>query len=196
MNRLMPATMTVGCVMSIAMAMLPTPAFARSCRPPTPAIASPNLQPLNVEAFGLTLEIPRNYRAMLRSSGHITFHDPNSFSFIQCLARAGEYGEVPPYVALEVHPAVDPTQPLVDLIRERRPWLDYYAPEYATAEFAGQTAVRYTYFNEIYQLEIANLTFLAEDGRTLLTLTGPIDHPIMVNVLNAPATNLSDLQAQ
>jgi hypothetical protein len=56
--------------------------------------------------------------------------------------------------------------------------------------------VRYTYFNEIYQVEIANLTFLAEDGRTLLTLTGPTDHPIMVNVLNAPATNLSDLQAQ
>jgi hypothetical protein len=131
MNRLMSATMTVGWAMGIAIALVPTPAVARSCRPPTPAIASPDFQSFNVEAFGLTLEIPTNYRSMLRSSGHITFHDPNSFSFIQCLVRAGEYGAIPPYVALEVYPAVDPTQPLVDLLRERRPWLDYYAPEYA-----------------------------------------------------------------
>lgn len=153
-----------------------------------------SLQTFSVDALGVTLEIPRNYRSMLRSSGHITFHDPHSFSFIQCLARTGEYGAVPPYVALEVHPAIDPTQSLVDLLRERRPWLDYYNPEYVASTFAGQPAVRYVYFNEIYRLEIANLTFLSQDGRTLLTLTGPTDHPIMVNVLNAPATNLSDLQ--
>ena len=196
MGRWMPITTTVGCCAGITIALFPAAAAARSCRATTPAIASPELQQFDVEAFGLTLEIPSNYRSMLRSSGHITFHDPNSFSFIQCLARTGEYGQVPPYVVLEVHPAVDRTRPLVELIRERRPWLDYYSPEYIDFEFGGQAAVRYTYFNEIYRLEITNVTFLAEDGRTLLTLAGPAEHPIMVNVLNMPATNLSDLQIQ
>lgn len=184
MSRFVMLTVKLGWLLGIAVSVLPTPAFARSCRPPVVTPASLELQTFDVEQVGLTLEIPSNYRSILRTSGHITFHDPNSFAFIQCLVRTGEYGEVPPYVALEVHKQVDSELPLIDLIRQRRPWLDYYNPEYKTIEFDGQESVQYTYFNEIYQLEIANISFLSSDGRTLLTLTGPVAHPIIVNALS------------
>ena len=190
MGRLLTATTPVGLWLGLVPSILPTPALARACRAPVPAIPSAALQTFEVEQFDLSLDIPRNYRSMLRASGHITFHDPHSFTFIQCLVRTGEYGEVPPYVALEVHQQVDHELPLVDLIRQRRPWLDYYSPEYNIKAFAGQDSLQYVYFNEIYQLEIANISFFSPDGRTLLTLTGPIEHPIMVNVLSPAAVAL------
>ncbi|NEQ42629.1 MAG: hypothetical protein F6K00_03320 [Leptolyngbya sp. SIOISBB] len=159
MSRFVTLTVKLGWLLGITVSVLSAPAFARSCRSPAVTPASLERQTFDIEQFGLTIEIPSNYRSMLRTSGHITFHDPGSFAFIQCLVRTGEYGEVPPYVALEVHKQVDSNSPIVDLIRERRPWLDYYNPEYTTSEFDGQASVQYTYFNEIYQLEIANVSF-------------------------------------
>lgn len=184
MRRVVTSTVKLGLLLGVAIAVVPVPTLAQSCRTPSPTPASTELQTFDVEALGLTLNIPSNYRSVLRVSGHITFHDPNSFAFIQCLVRTGEYGEVPPYVALEVHKQVDRTSPLLDLVRERRPWLDYYNPEYQPITFASQESLQYVYFNEIYQLEIANVSFLAPDGSTLLTLTGPVEHPIMVNALS------------
>ena len=163
-----------------AIAAFPEPGLAQTCRALAPTPASERLEAFDVNPFGITLAIPDNYRSMLRASGHITFHDPNSFAYIQCLAQAGQYGEVPPYVALEVHPAVDSRFDLVALIRTRRPWLDYYSPAYEPVQFAGQLGVRYDYTHEIYRQTIANISFWSPDGRTLLTLTGPADHPIMV----------------
>lgn len=182
-NRCINSMAGVSLLLGLAIAALPTSARAGTCRLSTPAPASAKLAPFTVNPFGITVNIPDNYRSMLRSSGHITFHDPHSFAFIQCLVRTGESGEVPPYVAIEVHKGINRTSEMIDLIRTRRPWLDYYNPEYEPVEFAGQLGVRYDYTHEIYQLAIANISFLSPDGHTLLTLTGPVNHPIMVNAL-------------
>jgi hypothetical protein len=179
-------------LLGAAIAVLPSAALAQTCRAAPPTPASIRLIDFDIEPLGMTVAIPANYRSMLRSGGHITFHDPNSFAYIQCLVRTGESGEVPPYVALEVYPGVDHPSELIDLIRTRRPWLDYYTPAYEPVEFAGQAGLRYDYTSEIYQLAIANISFLSADGRTLLTLTGPADHPIMVAALAEIATSPLD----
>ena len=184
-------TLTVfGLLLGTAIALTPRAAIARTCQAARPAPASPELKAFDIDEFDLTLTIPSNYRSMLRSSGHITFHDPNSFAFIQCLVRAGEYGAVPPYVALEIHPGATPQTNLIEIVRTKRPWLDYYSPDYEPIEFAGHTALLYTYANPVYQLAIANISFLSADGQTLLTLTGPNDHPILTDsllTLSAPS---------
>ena len=173
----------LGLLLGTAIALMPSAAIARTCQAGRPTPASTELKAFDIEQFDLTLTIPSNYRSMLRSSGHITFHDPSSFAFIQCLVRAGEYGEVPPYVALEIHPGTTSQADLLAIVRTKRPWLDYYSPDYESIEFAGQTALLYTYINPLYELAIANISFLSADGQTLLTLTGPNDHPILTDSL-------------
>jgi hypothetical protein len=125
---------------------------------------------------------------MLRSTGHITFHDPASFEYIQCLVRQGEYGEVPLYVALEVYGGVTPNVELWQVIRRKRPWVDYYSPEYSPLEIGDRAALQYEYTHEIYGTVITNLSFLSADGQTLLTLSGPAAHPIMQNALSSLQT--------
>lgn len=174
----------MGLTLGMAIALFPTAVPARNCRSATATPPSRQLKEFRVDEFDLLLGIPDNYRSMLRSDGRITFHDPSSFEFIQCLVRTGEYGEVPPYPALEVSRGVTASD-LVAIVRARRPWLDYYNPEYQSVEFLGQTAIQYEYKNEIYSLTIANLSFLSQDGKTLLTLTGPADHPILMNAFTS-----------
>ncbi|HEY9886819.1 MAG TPA: hypothetical protein V6D02_00360 [Candidatus Obscuribacterales bacterium] len=162
-----------------AIALLPAAAIARPCErlPATPPSAT--LREFRVADYDLAVLIPDNYRSMLRSSGHITFHDPASFELIQCSARTGSYGEVPPYVTLEVHPGANAAANLVAVVRVKRPWVDYYNPAYTPGVFAGRAAVRYDYTQDISRLAIANISFLAPNGQTLLTLTGPANHPIL-----------------
>ena len=167
-----------------AIALPPTPSLAQSCRLGELETPSNELRAFRDTTLGLSLGIPINYRTMLRSSGHITFHDPGSFEFIQCLSNTGQYGEVPPYVALEVYKAISPDMDLVQVVRRKRPWVDYYNPEYLPIEVAGRTALQYEYLNEIYQTPIANISFLSEDGQTLITLSGPAQDPILVNALS------------
>jgi hypothetical protein len=191
MGRAIKSTAGIGLMVGMAIALTPSAATARTCRAAPLVAASNQLQEFRVEKYNLSLMIPSNYRSMLRSGGHITFHDPANFALIQCLVRTGEYAEVAPYVALEVYEGASAEADLVNLLRSKRPWLDYYNPDYQAIEFAGQTGLQYTYTNELYQLAIANISFLSEDGRTLLTLTGPADHPILVNALS---TITSDAQ--
>lgn len=162
---------------------LPTPVFASPC-PPVPSVpASAELRAFRSPVLGLTLGIPANYRSVLRSSGHITFHDPSSFTRIQCLVRTGRYGALPPHTALEVYPGVAPEADLLQTVRQKRPWVDYYSPDYASIEIAGYPALQYEYIHEIHQMPISNISFLSQDGQTLITLSGPAQHPILENAL-------------
>jgi len=164
-----------------AIALLPQPLSAQTCQAYQPTEPSPEMRSFRLSEWGITLNIPNNYRSMLRSSGHVTFHDPVSFEFIQCLARTGQSGEVPPYPALEIHRGTVARDDLIRTVRRKRPWVDYYSPEYVAVEIGGQPAIQYVYTSEIYQVQILNLSFLAADGRTLITLSGPMQHPIMQN---------------
>lgn len=166
---------------ALAIAALPEIASARSCQAVRPAAPSAETRAFMPAGLGLVINIPSNYRSILRSNGHITFHDPNSFEFIQCLVRTGEYGEIPPYVSLEVHQGVIPTKELVDIVRFKRPWVDYYSPDFTPVEAMNRSAIQYEYTSEIYGFSILNISFLSTDGNTLLTLSGPAQNPIMQN---------------
>ncbi|MEO1095749.1 MAG: hypothetical protein AAFX01_12710 [Cyanobacteria bacterium J06638_28] len=177
-----PPLQVIGLALSVlAIAALPETAVARSCRAVSPAAPSIETRAFMPAGLGLVINIPSNYRSILRSSGHITFHDPNSFEFIQCLVRTGEYGAVPPYASLEVHPGVIPSRELIDIVRSKRPWVDYYSPDFVAIEAMGRPAIRYEYTNKIYGFSILNISFLSTDGNTLLTLSGPAQNPIMQN---------------
>lgn len=167
----------------MAIALQPPRSLAQSCRLGDLEAPSTELRSFQDSALGLSLGIPINYRTMLRSSGHITFHDPGSFAFIQCLTSTGQYGEVPLYVSLEIYPAVTPDANLIEVIRRKRPWVDYYNPEYLPIEVDGHPVLQYEYTNEIYQTPIANLSFLSSDGQTLITLSGPAQDPILEHAL-------------
>lgn len=192
MHRIVNFKTGMGLLVGCAIALTPLAAAARTCKAAPTTPASAQMREFRIEKFNLSLMIPDNYRSMLRSGGHITFHDPGSFELIQCLVRTGEYAEVRPFAALEVHEGLNGQADLVQLVRVKRPWLDYYSPEYQPIEFAGRVGIQYEYTNEFYQLAISNISFLSEDGRTLLTLTGPADHPILIHalaLLNVDAQN-------
>lgn len=177
----------LGCLVGAAIALTPGPSAARTCNTSAPMSASQQLREFRVEPFNLALMIPDNYRSMLRSGGHITFHDPRTFELIQCLVRTGEYAEVPPYVALEIHRGINSQSDLVEIVRRKRPWVDFYNPDFELIELGGRVSLQYDYPHEIYPLTIANISFVADDGNTLLTLTGPAEHPILQNVLTTLA---------
>ena len=174
----------MGTGMGIAIALLSVPSYAQACRLGKIVPPSPEMNTFQSEELGLSLEIPTNYRSILRNSGHITFHDPSTFEFIQCLTRTDQYGAVPPYVTLEVYQVGSPNSDLVQIVRRKRPWVDYYSPDYRPIEVQGYPAIQYEYTNEIYELPIANVSFLSEDGQTLFTLSGPAQHPILENALS------------
>lgn len=176
-------------VLGGAIALCAAPASARTCPLAVEEPPSLDSREFRVQAFDLSLNIPSNYRSMLRSSGHITFHSPPVYDLIQCLVRTGEYRTIPPYSALEVYRGVNDRADLLEVLRLKRPWLDFYNPNYEEMTFAGKPALYYEYTNPIYGLAIANISFFSRDGRTLLTLAGPADHPIMVDArsLLAPA---------
>lgn len=174
----------IGVAIGMAIALGPAPSSARTCRAVPSLPPSAEMRKFQNLELGVSLSIPSNYRSMLRSSGHITFHDPESFGFIQCLVRTGEYGEVPPYTALEIHEGVSLRTDLIQIVRRKRPWVDYYSPEFTPIEVSGHPAIQYQYTNEIYQLPIQNISFLAMDRQTLITLSGPTQHPIMQNALS------------
>jgi hypothetical protein len=177
-------TTGIGLLLGLAIALSAPTAAARSCRAVSPTPPSRQLREFRIDTFGLSLMIPDNYRSMLRSSGHITFHDPSNFELIQCLVRTGEYAEVPPHTSLEVHKGINPQSDLIQIVRVKRPWIDYYSPEYQLIEFAGRIGIQYEYTNKIYQLSITNISFLSDDGLALLTLTGPANDPIMRHALS------------
>lgn len=159
-------------------------AVARVC-PAVPLVPpSAELRAFQSVPLGISLAIPSNYRSILRNNGHISFHDPASYELLQCLVRTGEYGQLPPHAVLEIYPGVAAKDGLIQAIRQKRPWVDYYNPDYMPIEIAGYPALQYEYLNEIYRLPIANLSFLAADGQTLVTLSGPSQHPIIQNALS------------
>ena len=174
----------MGAAIGIALSWLPAPVLARTCQAIPLVPPSAETREFRSAELGLSLDIPSNYRSILRSSGHITFHDPSSFEFIQCLVRTGEYGAVPPYAALEVYKGVSPGTDLVQVVRQKRPWVDFYSPEYIPLEIAGRPAIQYEYTNEIYELPILNISLLSEDGQTLITVSGPTQNPILQNALS------------
>ncbi|MEO1299032.1 MAG: hypothetical protein AAFW75_25295 [Cyanobacteria bacterium J06636_16] len=167
-----------------AIALQSAPVIAQSCALKSLDAPNPELRAFRDTTLGLSLGIPVNYRTMLRSSGHVTFHNPSSFEFIQCLSSTGQYGEVPPYVSLEIYEAVIPDSDLVQIVRRKRPWVDYYNPEYSLIEISGHPALQYEYTNEIYQTPIANISFLSGNGQTLITLSGPAQDPVLANALS------------
>ena len=171
-------------IIGVAIARTGEPSLAQSCRLGDVEAPSTELRAFQDITLGLSLSIPTNYRTMLRSSGHITFHDPGSFAFIQCLTSTGQYGEVPLHVTLEVYKAVNPDMDLIQVVRRKRPWVDYYSPEYLPIEIEGHPALQYEYVNEIYQTSITNISFLTADKQTLITLSGPAQDPILANALS------------
>lgn len=162
----------------------PIPTWAQSCRLDTVIAPSSEMRRFSSLDLGVSLEIPNNYRSILRNSGHITFHDPGTFEFIQCLIRRGQYGEVPPHVTLEAHRVAQSGGELREIVRRKRPWLDYYNPEYRSVNISGYPAIQYEYVHEIYPISVFNISFLSGDHQTLLTLSGPAQHPILDNALN------------
>jgi hypothetical protein len=120
------------------------------------------------------VEIPANYRTVLRNSGDITFHDPVSFEYVQCLVRRGRYGRPPLHAVLEVSPVADPNLDLVELVRRRRPWVDFYQPTFTPVEINGRPAVRYQYTQEITGAVMVNVSLRSPDGRYLITVSGPL----------------------
>jgi hypothetical protein len=154
-----------------AIALSASPAWA--CQLGTPAPASPESRLFNSDRYGLSLEIPANYRSVLRNTGDITFHDPVSFVYVQCLVSRGRYGRPPLHPLLEVSPVADERLDLVELVRRRRPWVDFYQPTFEATTVDGQPAVRYEYVQEISGVPMVNLSFLSRDARQLITLAGP-----------------------
>lgn len=172
----------VGVLMAGAIATAATPTPAQSCRLGDRAAPSPDQRTFENSALGIAFQIPANYRAMLRNTGHVTFHDPTTFEFIQCLSRTGRYGTLPPHTTLEVSPGVS-GQDLTQIVRRKRPWLDFYNPVFAAVDLNGRPALRYAYSHAIDRTEILSYSFLAKDGQTLLTLSGPAQDPVLTQAI-------------
>ncbi len=173
----------MGVGIGIALTLLALPAIAGTCRLADPVAPSSTTRNFQSDRLGVTLTLPNNYRALLRRTGHITFHDPSSFEFLQCLARTGEYGSVPPHASLEIYPGLNGNTDLVQLVRIKRPWVDFYSPDYVPVIFAARPAIRYDYPHAIYGGVMVNLSFLSRDGKMLLTLSGLQSDPVMQHAL-------------
>jgi hypothetical protein len=176
------------------------PAWAQACTLGNLAAPSENTRLFISDRLSIAFSLPDNYRAMLRRTGHVTLHDPTTFAFLQCLARNGRYGRVPLHVTVEVAPvSVDNRHDLAQLVRYKRPWLDYYNPALTATTFAGQPALEYRYIQAITGAEIANISFLQPDGATLITVTGPSNDPVLQTVLTTfelPTLNFLDSAPQ
>ena len=166
-----------------AIAGFPLPAEAQVCRAGSPVAPSVETREFRSDRFGVAFQIPANYRAMLRSDGDVTFHDPATFEFIQCLTRTGRYGAIALHTTLEVSPAPEGIQDLVLLVRRKRPWVDFYRPEFVPIDLAGKATLRYRYTSEIYRTDILNYSFRSADGQTLVTLTGPASDPVLTQAI-------------
>ena len=51
--------------------------------------AAETLRTLELPNFGIAVEIPSNYRAMLRQNGEVEILHPDDFAMLQCLAQGG-----------------------------------------------------------------------------------------------------------
>ncbi|MGD1907756.1 MAG: hypothetical protein ACFB0C_17445 [Leptolyngbyaceae cyanobacterium] len=168
-----------------AIALLPIGGRAQACALGTLEAPSESIRRFRSDRWNISFSLPANYRAMLRRTGHITLHDPAAFEFLQCLARSGRYGQVPLHVTVELAPvSTDSTHTLEQLIRRKRPWVDYYNPTFTTTTLAEQPALAYDYTNEIYGVEIANVSFLQINENVLVTVTGPSRDPVFQTVLS------------
>lgn len=163
----------LGVWVGAAIALAPLPAWA--CQLGTPVAASAESRLFRSDRYGLSLEIPANYRSVLRNSGDISFHDPVSFAYVQCLASRGRYGRPPVHPVLEVSPVAPSNLALVELVRRRRPWVDFYQPTFESVTVAGLAGVRYEYVQEITGIPMVNLSVVSPDGRQLITVSGPAD---------------------
>lgn len=159
----------------LGISLLPTPAWA--CTLGSLAGPSQETRQFISDRHRVAVTIPANYRALLLRGGDIAFHDPVTFDYVQCLVRSGRYGAVPLHTTLEISPVANPNLALAALVRQRRPWLDFYRPSFEATEWAGRQAVRYGYVHEIHRVPMANVSGLGPDGRTLFTLSGPANDP-------------------
>lgn len=175
-----------GLLLGAAMVLNPLPAAAQACALNNPVAPSEANRRFQSDRLNLAFSLPANYRAMLRRTGHITLHDPASFDFLQCLARAGRYGQVPSHVTVEIAPIGNgSSDDLTRLVRHKRPWIDYYNPTFSPITFAGQPALEYRYIQDIYGLEITNISFVLTDGATLVTVTGPTRDAVLQTVVTS-----------
>ncbi|MDA0865849.1 MAG: hypothetical protein O2890_05440 [Cyanobacteria bacterium] len=171
-------------LLGVAMALMPFPAWAQVCSLGSPVEASDTNRLFVSDRLHIAFSLPDNYRAMLRRNGNITLHDPATFAFLQCLARTGRYGRIPLPVTVESAPVSnDSLQDLGQLVRHKRPWIDYYNPELTATTFLGQPALAYRYIQDISGIEIANVSFLHADGSVLITVTGPANDPVFQTLL-------------
>lgn len=166
-------------LLGVAIALMPFPAWAQVCSLSGPVEPSDTNRLFVSDHLQIAFSLPENYRAMLRRNGNITLHDPATFAFLQCLARTGRYGRVPLPVTIEAAPVSSSSNDLVQLVRHKRPWIDYYNPELTATTFLEQPALAYRYIQDISGIEIANISFLHADGSTLITVTGPANDPVL-----------------
>lgn len=54
--------------------------------------ASSTLRTITLPDFGITVDIPSNYRAMKRDDGSVMILHPKDFDFLQCIRREGKRG--------------------------------------------------------------------------------------------------------
>ena len=171
----------LGVICAIA-PVLPAPALICYLGDLTPA--SPQIREYHQETLGVILKIPSNYRAVLRNTGHIAFLDPTSFEYLQCLARTGEYGVLPPHAVLEIYSGLGSSTDLIQILRHKRPWLDFYTPTYYPITFDNLPGLQYEYLNAFDSITYFNLSYLTPDGQTLLTISGPKNHPILQDLIS------------
>ncbi|ACB54588.1 hypothetical protein cce_5242 (plasmid) [Crocosphaera subtropica ATCC 51142] len=50
---------------------------------------SPTYRRLNLEGFGISVDIPENYRVMLKQDRSVEILHPNDYQFLECIANGG-----------------------------------------------------------------------------------------------------------
>lgn len=159
--------------------IVPLPGQAQTC-PGTPPISASTDQRLYQDArLGFSFAIPANYRAMGTSRGTVQFYDPGTFALVQCLAQRRPLAFRPLGTNLEVRALPTPALDLMATVQQTLPWLVLYKPDYQTMTLGSVEGVLYHYRHTLYQTEITGLVWLSPDQRSLITLEGPADSPVI-----------------
>lgn len=132
--------------------------------------------------LGFSFDIPANYRAMGTRLGTVEFHDPATFSHIQCLVNTQSFPQLPPGTTLEVRPAMA-TADLITQVQRILPWLVLHRPSYEQVTAGLGQAVIFRYTHHIHGTEMKSLTFLSADQSFLITLESPAGAAVIPLVL-------------
>jgi hypothetical protein len=159
--------------------MLAVPGRAQTCPRTLPINASTDQRLYQDARLGFSFAIPANYRAMGTSLGTVEFYDPGTFEVVQCLAKTRPLARRPLGTRLEVRALPVPALDLMTTIQQTLPWLVLYKPDYQTMTFGSVEGVLYHYRHTLYQTEITGLVWLSPDQRSLITLEGPADSPVI-----------------